>query len=90
MAETSLSKCRTGMAFAVSITKSDLGLRTAGRVPMCSIGTPDELLKAFTKSFGETDITVDCFFGLNIQRADIDLLPLTHRAVIHTSEFFAI
>lgn len=49
--------------------------------------TPHELLLTFTEHFGETDLTVDCFFGLNIQRTDVDLMPIGHRMVIRSSEF---
>jgi SAM-dependent methyltransferase/uncharacterized protein YbaR (Trm112 family) len=48
--------------------------------------TPGELTGFFSKTFGETQITVDCYFGLGIQKSDVDLLPLPYRAVVHSSE----
>lgn len=50
--------------------------------------TPSELIETFSNCFGETDLSADCYFGLNNQRADIDLMPARFRAVIQTSEFF--
>ena len=48
--------------------------------------TPASLLKAFTEIFGDATVSVDGFFGLGIQSADIDLMPFTHRIVIRASE----
>lgn len=49
--------------------------------------SPTELIKTFTENFGETEITADCFFGLGLQKNDIDLLPARFKTVIHSSEF---
>lgn len=48
--------------------------------------TPKELSGVFGSQFGETEMTVDCFFGLNLQAADIDLMPFSHRMAIRLSE----
>ena len=49
--------------------------------------TPAELTKIFTEKFGETEMSVDCYFGLGIQKNDADLLPLPYRMIIRSSEF---
>ena len=49
--------------------------------------TPAELMNTFTEKFGETGMTVDCYFGLGIQKNDADLLPLPYKIIVHTSEF---
>ena len=46
-----------------------------------------ELQRAFESEFGATAISADCFFGLGLQKNDIDLLPARFRAVVHSSEF---
>jgi SAM-dependent methyltransferase len=48
--------------------------------------TPPELMNTFTKTFGATNMTVDCYFGLGIQASDIDLLPFRYRVVVWSSE----
>jgi hypothetical protein len=48
--------------------------------------TPKELKKTFEEKFGETVMTTDCYFGLGIQKSDVDLLPLTYKMVVHSSE----
>lgn len=48
--------------------------------------TPAELMKFFTRTFGETKLTADCYFGLGIQKNDVDLLPARFKAVVHSSE----
>jgi len=47
--------------------------------------TPSELMKTFEEKFGETVMTSDCYFGLGIQKADVDLLPLPYKMVVHSS-----
>ncbi|MCY7347866.1 MAG: methyltransferase domain-containing protein [Pyrinomonadaceae bacterium] len=49
--------------------------------------SPTELKKAFTENFGKTEMSADCFFGLGLQKNDLDLLPPRFKAVIHSSEF---
>jgi len=44
------------------------------------------LRKLFSSYVGLTDITVDCFFGIGLQYSDLRLMPMTHKAVILTSE----
>lgn len=48
--------------------------------------TPGELIKSFKGKFGRTKFTVDCYFGLGIQKSDIDLLPAKYRLVVRSSE----
>ena len=48
--------------------------------------TPAELMKTFEEKFGETVMTSDCYFGLGIQKADVDLLPLPYKMVVHSSD----
>ncbi|CAN5483791.1 hypothetical protein BH10ACI2_BH10ACI2_11450 [soil metagenome] len=50
--------------------------------------SPRELKKEFEQQFGKTGLSVDCFFGLNLQRSDLDIMPPSHRFYIRTSEFF--
>lgn len=49
--------------------------------------SPSELLETFRSRFGNTELSVDCFFGLNIQGRDVDIMPFSHRIVIRSSEF---
>ncbi|MCW5960000.1 MAG: methyltransferase domain-containing protein [Pyrinomonadaceae bacterium] len=49
--------------------------------------TPAELLETFERKIGKTVMTTDCFFGLGIQKSDVDLLPAKYQAVVHLSEF---
>jgi hypothetical protein len=48
--------------------------------------TPRELLAAFEEAIGASDLSVDGFFGLGIQPADVDMLPLHFQAVVRSSE----
>lgn len=48
--------------------------------------TPSELLETFEKKIGETVMTTDCYFGLGIQKSDVDLLPVQYKMVVHSSE----
>ena len=45
-----------------------------------------ELRDTFTEIIGPTSLFVDGYFGLGIQKSDIDLLPLKYRLVVHASE----
>ncbi len=47
---------------------------------------PKEILEVFEKTFGPTELTADCYFGLGIQASDADLLPARYRFVVKTSE----
>ena len=40
-----------------------------------------------SSEFGETKMSADCYFGLNIQNNDIDLFPARYKAVVRSSEF---
>jgi SAM-dependent methyltransferase/uncharacterized protein YbaR (Trm112 family) len=48
--------------------------------------TLPELERTFQARVGTSTLSVDGFFGLGIQKNDIDLLPLHYRAVVHASE----
>ena len=48
--------------------------------------SPRQLREAFTPAVGPCALSVDGFFGLGIQRNDIDLLPLHYKAVVAASE----
>ena len=45
-----------------------------------------ELLTTFTKEIGDSTVSIDGFFGLGIQKSDIDLLPLKYKLVVIASE----
>ena len=49
--------------------------------------SPTELANFFNENFGETKMSADCFFGLGLQKNDLDLLPKRFKAVVHSSEF---
>jgi len=63
-----------------------MGFKEGREGPDVFYWTPRELSEVFGSQFGETEMTVDCFFGLNLQAADIDLMPLSHRVAIRLSE----
>lgn len=44
------------------------------------------LIETFSRILGESSAFVDCFFGLGLQKADLDLMPISHRALIGLSE----
>ncbi|WP_392534639.1 methyltransferase domain-containing protein [Nostoc sp. C117] len=45
-----------------------------------------ELLKCFNQEIGKSKLTIDGFFGLGIQKADVDLLPLKYKLIVELSE----
>ena len=47
---------------------------------------PAELLSAFTSRIGDSQLSVDGFFSLNVQPTDVHLFPARYRALVHTSE----
>jgi SAM-dependent methyltransferase/uncharacterized protein YbaR (Trm112 family) len=49
--------------------------------------SPSELTETFEQTFGETEMSVDCYFGLNVQKTDVDLFAPHFRMVVHLSEF---
>ena len=61
------------------------GLATHGRFDV-RYWTPRELRAAFGSAIGPSELSVDGFFGLGIQRSDIPLLPRGYRAVVRMSE----
>lgn len=48
--------------------------------------TVAELRKTFQRLIGETELSVDGFFGLGIQASDLQMMPLQYRVVIRASE----
>jgi SAM-dependent methyltransferase/uncharacterized protein YbaR (Trm112 family) len=50
--------------------------------------TVRELEKLFTSVFGNAHSTVDGYFGLGVQPADVDLLPLRYQLIVRASEAF--
>jgi ubiquinone/menaquinone biosynthesis C-methylase UbiE/uncharacterized protein YbaR (Trm112 family) len=48
--------------------------------------SPAELIETFKSIFGSTQMTTDCYFGLGIQGADVDMMPLHYKMVIYSSE----
>ncbi|MFC1681018.1 class I SAM-dependent methyltransferase [Pseudomonadota bacterium] len=49
--------------------------------------TPTELLAEFNRCIGKSDISVDCYFGLGLQAADMDLMNKPKKILIKVSEF---
>jgi hypothetical protein len=62
------------------------GFREADRFDV-RYWTPQALLRTFSREIGPSTLSIDGFFGLGIQPADVDLLPLHLRPVVHSSEF---
>lgn len=48
---------------------------------------PSELRHTFEAHVGKTELSVDGYFGLGIQRSDVDLMPGHFKAVVYASEF---
>jgi len=48
--------------------------------------SPEEMLKTFRDIIGETNISVDGYFGLGIQKNDLHLLPYKYKLVVQASE----
>ncbi len=44
------------------------------------------LKKLFSSTVGKTEITVDCYFGIGLQKVDSDLMPLKLKLVLTASE----
>ena len=44
-----------------------------------------DLRRVFSEALGPTELTVDGFFSLNAQSADLDLLRPAHRGIVHVS-----
>ena len=45
-----------------------------------------ELREIFQSTFGNSEITTDCFFGIGVRREDFDILPLKSKAIVVMSE----
>ncbi|OGX15722.1 MAG: hypothetical protein A2166_03060 [Omnitrophica WOR_2 bacterium RBG_13_41_10] len=48
--------------------------------------TPSEMVAAFNAFIGETSLEVDGYFGLGIQKSDIELMSKFHQIIINVSE----
>jgi hypothetical protein len=48
--------------------------------------SPEQLCKDFKETIGPPRLSVDGYFGLNMQSADVDLLPLRYKLLVHFSE----
>jgi ubiquinone/menaquinone biosynthesis C-methylase UbiE/uncharacterized protein YbaR (Trm112 family) len=48
--------------------------------------SPAELTGNFEKIFGQTKLSTDCYFGLGVQKTDIDLMPPLYKIIVRTSE----
>lgn len=48
--------------------------------------TPAELRRAFEKWIGPSELSVDGFFGLGIQKSDLGVMPPAYRVVVRSSE----
>lgn len=46
-----------------------------------------ELINVFEEKIGTTSIQIDGFFGLGVQKSDIELFPLKYKAIVYLSEF---
>jgi SAM-dependent methyltransferase/uncharacterized protein YbaR (Trm112 family) len=48
--------------------------------------TPREMVRDFSRLIGPCRLSVDGYFGLGIQVADADILPIRYRAIVYLSE----
>jgi len=48
--------------------------------------SPAQLQETFEEVFGETKMSADCYFGLGIQGADVDMMPMPYKIVVYSSE----
>ena len=49
--------------------------------------TPRRMKQIFSHSFRVQSVSADCFFGIGLQAADITMMTVFRRIVIHSSEF---
>jgi SAM-dependent methyltransferase len=49
--------------------------------------TVPELRRIFSSAIGTTEFSVDCFFGIGLQAADLELMPRSRQFLIRFSEF---
>jgi SAM-dependent methyltransferase len=77
------------MASALGIRSLQQQLRRGFRKPKgfdVRYWTPAELLDTFRDIFGPTELEVDCYFGLGLQPADIQLMDGASKVIIRGSE----
>lgn len=48
--------------------------------------TPNRMVRTFNRSIGRARLSADCFFGIGLQVADIDMMPTSKKLVIKFSE----
>jgi SAM-dependent methyltransferase len=48
--------------------------------------TPAEVKAQFTKLFGAVEVFPDCYFGLGLQKSDMQFMPVSTRTIIRASE----
>jgi SAM-dependent methyltransferase/uncharacterized protein YbaR (Trm112 family) len=48
--------------------------------------SPAELVTVFTNIFGDSHLSVDGYFGLGIQKSDINMLPYRYKLIVTASE----
>jgi ubiquinone/menaquinone biosynthesis C-methylase UbiE/uncharacterized protein YbaR (Trm112 family) len=48
--------------------------------------SPAELVETFEQIFGQTKLFTDCYFGLGVQKTDIDLMPPLYKLIVRSSE----
>ena len=77
------------MASALGIRSMQHQVRRGFREPKdfdVRYRTPAELLRTFRDIFGPTELEVDCYFGLGLQPADVQLMSGINKLVIYGSE----
>lgn len=62
------------------------GFRTARNFEV-RYWTPSELQSVFSQHLGDTTLSVDCYFGLGLQKTNVEEMPLSVRMLIGSSEF---
>jgi len=67
--------------------QSRLGFKEGAEGADVIYWSPSELVEAFNEVFGETKLSADCYFGLNVQGYDIDIMPPRFKTIIRASEF---
>jgi len=48
--------------------------------------SPSTLLNLFNSSIGQSELSIDCFFSIGLQAADINIIPKKYRSLIYLSE----
>jgi SAM-dependent methyltransferase/uncharacterized protein YbaR (Trm112 family) len=77
------------MASALGIRSLQHQVRRGFRAPKnfdVRYWTPSELLRTFRDIFGPTKLEVDCYFGLGLQPADVQMMSAISRFLIYGSE----